>query len=65
MSKAQDIIDAVKRDREDLSGKDVLDGVLWFPFNLIAKSGNYREATEAASARISKLEQLKKQKDCA
>ena len=31
MYKAQSVIDAVAKDREDLSGKDVLDGVLWFP----------------------------------
>ena len=65
MSRAQDVIDAIKKDREDLSGKDVLDGVLWFPFNLIAKSGNYPKATKAASARIKRLENLKKEKNCA
>lgn len=64
ISKAQDVIDAIKQDREDLSGKDVLDGVLWFPFNLIAKSGNYKNATEAAGKRIARLENLKKEKEC-
>ena len=64
MSRAQDVIDAVQKDREDLSGKDVLDGLIWFPFNLIAKSGNYKKATEAASERIGRLEALKIQKNC-
>ena len=65
MYKAQSVIDAVAKDREDMSGKDVLDGVLWFPFNLIAKSGNYKKATEAAGKRIGRLEKLKKEKGCA
>ena len=65
MHKAQSVIDAVAKDREDMTGKDVLDGVLWFPFNLIAKSGNYKKATEAASKRIGRLEALKDKKGCA
>ncbi len=64
MYKAQEVIDAVAKDREDLSGKDMLDGVLWFPFNLIAKSGNYKKATKAAGERIARLDALKKEKDC-
>ena len=62
MYKAQEVIDAVAKDRGDLSGKDVVDGILWFPFNLIAKSGNYKKATEAAGKRIGRLEALKKEK---
>lgn len=62
--KAQDVIDAVNQDKEDISGKDVIDGLLWFPFNLIAKSSNYNRALEAADARIERLTQLKNDKDC-
>lgn len=64
MYKAQDVIDAVAKDREDISGKDWVDGILWFPFNLIAKSGNYKKATEAASKRIERLTVLKEKKGC-
>lgn len=39
-------------------------GLLWFPFNLIAKSGNYGKAVEAADSRIGKLQSLKQQKNC-
>lgn len=64
MYKAQAVIDAVAADREDLTGKDVLDGVLYFPFNLIAKSDNYEKAVEAAGKRIARLETLKERKEC-
>ena len=62
--KAQSVIDAVNKDREDVSGADVIDGVLYFPFNLIAKSSNYEKALEAAGARIERLESLQKERDC-
>ena len=62
--KAQSIIDEVNKDKEDLSGKDVVDGILWFPFNLIAKHENYSSALEAADRRIEKLNGIKKEKQC-
>ena len=62
--KAQSVIDGVNKDRDDLSGADVIDGVLWFPFNLIAKSSNYEKAVEAAGARIERLEALQEERDC-
>ena len=62
--KAQSVIDAVNKDRDDVSGADIIDGVLYFPFNLIAKSSNYEKAVEAAGARIERLEALLKERDC-
>jgi hypothetical protein len=63
-SKAQDVIDAVNQDKDDISGKDVIDAVLWFPFNLIAKSQNYSSALDAADGRIERMTQLKSEKGC-
>lgn len=63
--KAQDVLDEVEKDREAIDGRDLTDGILWFPFNLIAKSSNYKDATAAASARIERLEALEKDKSCA
>lgn len=63
--RAQVVIDGVNKDKDDVSGADVIDGLLWFPFNLIAKSGNYGKAVEAADSRIGKLQSLKQQKNCA
>ncbi len=62
--KAQVVIDGVKKDKSDVSGKDVIDGVLWFPFNLIAKNSNYKNSLEAADRRIEKLYARKKDKGC-
>jgi len=62
--KTQVIIDDVNKDKEDISGADIMDGILWFPFNLIAKDGNYKDALEAAGARIKALKELKKEKNC-
>ena len=62
--KSQVIIDAVNDDKDDLSGADIIDGLLWFPFNLIAKSGNYKKALEAAGDRIGSLQDLKKSQKC-
>ena len=62
--KTQVIIDDVNKDKEDISGADVIDGLLWFPFNLIAKSGNYKDSLEAAGKRIERLENLKKENNC-
>jgi hypothetical protein len=64
MMKAQFVIDGVNRDKEDLTGADVIDGLLWFPFNLIAKDANYRDALEAGNQRIARLTELEKEKNC-
>jgi len=64
IARAQEVIDTVNVDKSDISGKDVIDGVLWFPFNLIAKSQNYNSALEAADKRIERLSGLKTEKDC-
>lgn len=63
--RAQVVIDGVNKDKDDLNGADVIDGLLWFPFNLIAKSGNYTNAVDAADSRIGKLQAIKQQKNCA
>jgi hypothetical protein len=57
--KAQDVLDDVNKDKSDISGKDVTDGFLWFPFNLITKIQNYNSAIEAADGRIQRLTKLK------
>lgn len=62
--RAQVVIDGVNQDKNDVSGADVIDGLLWFPFNLIAKSGNYSNALKAADERIARLEQVKQDKSC-
>lgn len=62
--KTQAIIDGVNRDKDDVSGADVVDGVLWFPFNLVAKHQNYNDALEAADRRIARLNELKSEKQC-
>ena len=62
--KAQVVIDGVKQDQNDVSGKDVVDGVLWFPFNLIAKNDNYKNSLDAADKRIARLSDVKKEKGC-
>ena len=64
MAKAQDVINAVNEDKSDINGADVIDGILWFPFNLIAKSSNYNNALKAADKRIARLTELKKEKGC-
>ena len=50
--KAQVIIDGVNQDKNDVSGADWVDGILWFPFNLIAKQQNYKNALQSADRRI-------------
>ena len=62
--RAQVIIDGVNQDKNDVSGKDWVDGLLWFPFNLIAKSSNYKNALQAADRRIENLERIKESKNC-
>ena len=62
--RAQVIIDGVEKDKSGMSGADILDGLLWFPFNLIAKSQNYKNALNSADRRIERVEQLKVDKGC-
>ena len=40
--RAQVVIEEVNEDKSGLSGPDVIDGLLYFPFNLAAKSQNYK-----------------------
>ncbi len=42
----------------------MIDGILWFPFNLIAKNSNYKNALEAANGRILRLTELEKERSC-
>ena len=62
--KTQAIIDGVNKDKEDISGADVIDGLLYFPFNLVAKDSNYNKALEAADKRIATCRELQKEKGC-
>lgn len=62
--RAQAVINGVNEDKEDISGADVVDGLLWFPFNLIAKASNYSSALTAANQRIINMKDLKKTKQC-
>jgi len=64
MMKAQLIIDGVNKDKDDWTAADITDGLLWFPFNLIAKDSNYTEALEAGDKRIARLTGLQKEKNC-
>ena len=64
LTRAQDVINSVNKDKSDVNGADVVDAVLWFPFNLIAKSANYKDALEAADKRIARLTELKREKGC-
>ena len=63
--RAQVVIEEVNEDKSGISGQDVIDGLLYFPFNLAAKSQNYKNALTAADNRIERLENLKKDKGCA
>jgi hypothetical protein len=62
--RAQAIITGVNEDKADVSGADVMDGILWFPFNLIAKDSNYENALSAANHRILAMKQLKTDRRC-
>lgn len=62
--KTQAIIDGVDRDKEDMTGADFVDGLLWFPFNVIAKQSNYSSATNAAESRISHLTAMEAERGC-
>lgn len=64
VARAQAIINGVNDDKNDVSGSDVMDGILYFPFNLIAKSSNYNNALTAANQRIISLKTLKQEKSC-
>ena len=61
---AQVIIDGINEDKSGISGADIMDGLLYFPFNMIAKSQNYKNSLSAADKRIERLENLKIDKDC-
>ena len=62
--KVQAIIGGVEQDKQDMTGADVVDGILWFPFNVIAKQSNYASATDAAEARIEHLAMLEVERGC-
>jgi|TARA_B100001093_G_C26577298_1_gene905598 hypothetical protein len=62
--RAQVIIDGVNQDKNDVNGADWVDGILWFPFNLIAKQQNYKNALQSADRRIENLERIKDKKGC-
>jgi len=62
--RAQVIVDGVNKDKEDINGADWVDGILWFPFNLIAKNSNYKDALNAADKRMERLSELKREKNC-
>lgn len=64
VARAQAIINGVNDDKNDVSGSDVMDGLLYFPFNLIAKNSNYNNALTAANQRIISLKTLKQEKKC-
>ena len=63
-ARAQTVIDQVNKDKSDVSGADIVDGILWFPFNLIAKNMNYDDALQAANARIARLDSLRDRNNC-
>lgn len=62
--KAQIIINGIEQDKADMTGADLVDGLLWFPFNVIAKQANYSSATDAAEDRISYLTSLEIEQGC-
>lgn len=64
VARANTIIAEVKEDKEDISAADWIDGILWFPFNLIAKDINYKASLSAADKRIEWLATLEKPMQC-
>ena len=64
LMRAQIVIDGVNEDKADVSGADIMDGIIWFPFNLIAKHSNYSSALEAASKRVEKLNTIREEQKC-
>lgn len=64
IARAQAVINGVNDDKNDVSGSDVMDGILYFPFNLIAKNSNYNNALTAANQRIVSLKTMKQEKSC-
>lgn len=64
ITKAEILIEGVNQNKEDISGKDVVDTIIWFPLNLIAKDFNYNYALSAANARISQLKSMQEKNNC-
>ena len=58
------IKEGVQKDKDDITGKDVVDGILWFPFNVLAKQANYSNANEAADKRIQVLKAMAYEQNC-
>lgn len=58
------IIDGVQQDKKDMTGADVVDGILWFPFNVIAKQANYAAAVSAARKRYDYLTSMEVEGSC-
>ena len=63
-SRLNTIIDGVEQDKKDMTGADVVDGLLWFPFNVIAKQSNYSNAVKAANQRLDYLKSIEREKGC-
>ena len=61
---AKEIIAGVEQDKTDVTGRDMIDGLLYFPFNIPVKKSNYNKATQAAKERIEILNQLLEEKNC-
>lgn len=59
------IVDGVHQDKKDMTGADLVDGILWFPFNVIAKQANYAAAVSAARKRYDHLSVIESEMDCA
>jgi hypothetical protein len=64
IEKTQAIIDGVNQDKEDIDTADVVDGILYFPFNLIAKDRNYSLSLKTSDARLERLNELREEKNC-
>ena len=64
IEKTQAIIDGVNQDKEDIDTADVVDVILYFPFNLIAKDRNYSQSLKASNARLERLNELREEKNC-
>ncbi len=64
LTRAETILDEIEQDKQDINAADVVDGLFWFPFNLLVKIENYDRATEAAYRRIERLENLRTERGC-
>lgn len=60
----QAIIDEVNQDKNDLTPADVIDGVLWFPLNIVAKQANYASSLKAAKSRLEMLKTMSSERKC-